>query len=207
VVVGEGSERAVVVDPRGGQAAASPPQSRRAFVTGGAAAATAALLSACSGAKPLREKVRGGGKVSKADIEPLNALLDIEHHAIAAYAAGIPLLVPHSPQYKAGAQLLAQEMAHAVQLSDLIRGVKGKPRRPQASYDLGHPHGASDVLALLKRLEQVQLRAYLEAIPRLEGPGSRSAAASIMANDAQHLAMLRWQTGESPTPAALVTGS
>ncbi len=164
-------------------------------------------MSACSGAKPLREKVVAGGKVSKADIEPLNALLDVEHYAIAAYAAGFQLLHPRSLQAKAAAQFLAQELAHSVQLMDLIRRVRGKPRRAQASYDLGHPQSPAEVLALLKRIELEQLRVYLSTIPRLSGSGSRSAAASIMANDAQHLAMLRWQTGQAPTPSALVTGS
>jgi hypothetical protein len=63
------------------------------------------------------------------------------------------------------------------------------------------------VLALLKRLEQAQLRAYLDAIPQLSGGKVRAAVAAIYANDAQHLALLRWQTGEAPAPAALVTGS
>jgi hypothetical protein len=195
-------------DPRGAHAAASTrpsPRSRRAFLAGGPAAATAALISACAGAKPLREKVRGGAKVSPSDVEPLNALLDVEHHAITAYAAGIPLL--HPPQSKAAVQFLAQELAHASQLSDLIRHARHKPNRPRASYDLGNPRGPADVLALLKRLEQAQLAAYLEAIPRLSEGRVRAAVSAIFANDAQHLAMLRWQSGESPAPAARVTGS
>jgi Ferritin-like domain len=185
--------------------AADAPHSRRALLTGGAAVATAALLSACSGAKPLREKVRGGGVILPADIEPLNTLLDVEHYAVAAYAAGIAFL--HPPQSKAAIQFLAHELSHTVQLSDLIHRVKGKPNLPRASYDLGHPRNASDVMALLQRVEQTQIRTYLATLPRFQGGGSRAVAVSIMANDAQHLAMLRWQTGQPPTPAALVTGS
>ena len=221
----------MVGEPRGDQAAAGASHSRRALLTGGAAAATAALISACSGGKPLREKVSGGGKVAPADVEPLNALLDVEHYAVAAYAAGIPLL--HPPQSKSAIQFLAQELAHTVQLSDLIHHAKGKPRRPRASYDLANdlcrpihdrmpvilppsawpvwlgevPATTDEVLALLKHVEQIQIHAYVATLPRLQGNGSRAVAASIMANDAQHLAMLRWQTGETPVPAALVTGS
>lgn len=142
--------------------------------------------------------------MAKSDLEPLQSLLDVEHYAVAAYAAGIPLL--HQTQAKAGEQFLAQELAHTVQLSDLIKRVKGKPHRPAASYDLGQPRNAIDVLALLKRIEEMQIRAYLETIPRLEGNGSRKVAVSIMANDAQHLAMVRWEMGEAPVPAALVSG-
>jgi hypothetical protein len=195
----------VVGDPRGDQAALDGPHSRRALLTGGAAAATAALLSACAGASPLREKVRGGATVAQADIAPLNALLEVEHYAIAAYAAGIPLL--SSPQSDAGIRFLAHELAHSVALQDLIRRVKGKPVRPRASYDLGRPRTASEVMAQFKHVEQTQIRSYLATLPHLQGPGSRLAAVSIMANEAQHMAVLRWQTGETPTPAALVTGS
>ncbi|MBV8430808.1 MAG: ferritin-like domain-containing protein [Solirubrobacterales bacterium] len=193
----------MTTDPRGDSSALS---SRRVWLTGGAAAGAAALLSACSGGKPLREKVQGGGKVTPADVPPLNGLLDVEHYAIAAYASGIPLLPQHTPQAYAAIQFLAQELAHAVQLSDLIHRAKGKPRRPAASYDLGHPQTPADVAALLKQVEETQISAYLNTIPRLSG-GARSAAAAILANDAQHLAVLRWQTGESPTPSALVKGS
>jgi hypothetical protein len=143
--------------------------------------------------------------VPRSDATALNALLDVEHYAVAGYAAGIPLL--HEPQAKAAVQFLAQELAHTVQLSDLIKRAHGKPNRPAASYDLGHPRSSEDVLALLKRLEQAQLRAYLDAIPQLSGGKVRAAVAAIYANDAQHLALLRWQTGEAPAPAALVTGS
>jgi hypothetical protein len=62
-------------------------------------------------------------------------------------------------------------------------------------------------VALLKRLERLQIRTYLETIPRLSGGRVRAAMAAILANDAQHLAMLRWQAGGPPAPAALVTGS
>jgi bacterioferritin (cytochrome b1) len=182
---------------------ASPP-SRRAFLTAGSAAAAAALLSACGGAKPLREEVRSGGKVTRADVEPLNALLDLEHYAIAAYAAGIPLL--HPPQSESAIQFLAQELAHATQLSDLIRLARAKPNLPQAKYDLGHPKRPADVLAFLMHLERAQLSAYLSTLPRLSNGRLRAAMTSIFANDAQHLAMLRWQTGHAPVPGAQVTG-
>ena len=208
MVNGEGWNRAVEGDPRGNSAAGSPrppATSRRAFLSGGSAAATAALLAGCSGAKTLREKVRGEARAAPSDLEPLNRLLDLEHMAIAAYAAGIPLL--HPPQFKTAVQLLAQELAHAGQLTDLIRKGRGKPRRPAARYDLGHPRGAEEVLALLQRVENDQLSAYLDEIPRLSTGHVRAAVSAIFANDAQHLALLRWQTGQAPVPAARVTGS
>ncbi|HLY48959.1 MAG TPA: DUF4439 domain-containing protein [Solirubrobacteraceae bacterium] len=179
-------------------------RSRRGFLAGASTVTGAALLAACGG-KPLREKIRGSATVAPSDVAPLNDLLDVEHHAIAAYAAGIPLLA--APESTAAMRFLGQELAHTVQLSDLIHRAGGKPRRPAASYDLGHPTQPAEVLALFKELEQAQLRAYLGAFSRLSPGKVRSTIAAIYANDAQHLAMLRWQAGESPAPSALVTGS
>jgi rubrerythrin len=171
---------------------------------GGTALATAGLLSGC-GTKPLREKIRGGAKVSRADVEALNGLLDVEHYAIAAYTAGTPLLGRTAA--KAARQILSQELAHAVELGDLITRAGGKANKPRSTYNFGHPSTASEVLMLLERAEQAQLSAYLEAIPRVGGGRLSAALAAIFANEAQHLTVLRWQTGQAPVPAALVVGS
>lgn len=178
--------------------------------TGGAAAAMlvggsgSAMLAGCSGSKPLRVKVRTGVTVEGADVPILNALLDLEQYAVAGYTAGIPLL--DYPAAKAAKQFLSQELAHAQELSTLIRKGGGKPRRPRASYDLGHPTTNAQVLTLLGELENVQLSAYLDRIPLLTAGRLRSTVAALCANDAQHLAVLRQQLGQSPVPAAFVTG-
>jgi hypothetical protein len=161
-------------------------------------------LAACSGSAPLREKVRNGAKVSRGDVEILNRLIDLEYYAIAAYTAGIPLL--RQPAARAAKQFLGQELAHASALSDLVKRARGKPSKPKAGYDLGHPRGATDVLVLLHRLESEQLAAYLDMIPGLSPGRVRSATAAIFANDAQHVAVLRAQLGRAPVPAAFVTG-
>ena len=51
------------------------------------------------------------------------------------------------------------------------------------------------MLALLHRLERAQIAAYLDAIPQLSPGPVRAAVASILANDAQHLAVLRLTQG------------
>jgi hypothetical protein len=50
------------------------------------------------------------------------------------------------------------------------------------------------------------LAAYYEAHAKLKDPGLLSAAASIMANEAQHLVVLRQALKKNPSPSALVTG-
>ena|GEM_PF-582302 len=179
-----------------------PARSRRSLLAG-AAGATALALAGC-GSKPLREKIRDGAHVAPGDLGPLNALLDVEHYAIAAYAAAIPLLGPAAA--RAGKQFLAQELAHAVELSDLVHRAGGRPHKPPASYNLGHPRDQAQALALLQHVEDVQLGAYLERLPDLSGGHVRATLVTIYANEAQHLAVLRMAAGETPTSGALVAG-
>jgi Ferritin-like domain len=177
--------------------AALKPRSRRALLAG-AAGAGAALLAGCGG-KPLREKIRSGARVTAADVKVLNRLLDVENYGIAAYAVGIPLMTPAAAAM--GKQFLAQEQSHAVELGDLIRGAGEKPAKPPATYELGDPRTQADAFALIERAERRQLEAYLQMIPSLSGGQVRAALATIFANDAQHLAVLRQQSGQ-PLPGA-----
>jgi hypothetical protein len=179
---------------------------RKLLLAAGASIAGAGALglTACAGSSRLRVVVRDGAKVARSDVEVLNGLLDLEHHAIVAYTAGISLLRP--PRVRAAKRFLQQELAHAVALSELIREARGKPGKPRAYYDLGHPRSATDVLVLLHRVESAQLAAYLEMIPRLSGGRLKSAIAAIFANDAQHVSVLRSQLGRPPIPSAFVTG-
>jgi hypothetical protein len=170
-------------------------RSRRALLTGAGVAGVMAL-AACGG-KPLREKIRGGATVPPEDAATLNALLDVENFGIVAYAAGIPLLSGGAA--KDAKWLLGQDLAHAAELTELIKQAGGRPHKPADSYNLGNPSTPNQALALLERAEQAQLQNYLKLIPTLSGPHVRAAVATISANDAQHLAVLRSNAGQPPT--------
>ncbi len=140
-----------------------------------------------------------------ADVVLLNRALDLEHEAIAAYTAGIPLL---DGRAKKAAQLfLEQELSHAGEMSGLVKQAGGKPNKPRSSYDLGRPRTGSDVLRLLHELEHRELRLYLAAITQLTPGAVRAAIAAVLANDAQHVAVLRSVLGLAPVPGAFVTGA
>jgi hypothetical protein len=174
-------------------------------LTGSAVAGCAAVALAGCGRKssPTVSKVPAASR--HPDVLLLNRVLDIEHVAIAAYTAGIPLL-PGLIQ-KAAQQFLAQEVSHAGELGGLVRQAGGKAHLPQASYDLGHPRNSGDVLALLHALERMQIAAYIAVIPKLSPGSVRSAVSTLLANDAQHVSILRAAVGRDPVPAALVTGT
>jgi hypothetical protein len=164
------------------------------------------LLDACGGSsistRSLLHKLPPPARST--DVEILNRLLDLEYRTVAAYTAGTPLL--NKRQAKAAQQFLQQELSHAGELSGLVKEAGAKPLKQRSSYQLGSPGSGRDVLRLLHALEIAQLRAYLEAIPTLSPGPVRAVIASILANDAQHVSVLRAALGEAPLPAALVTG-
>jgi hypothetical protein len=180
------------------------PRSRRALLTGFMASLAAAGVAGC-GHSATHPTVSTSATVPSSDVDILLTLLDLEYETIAAYEGGIPLL--DSASALDAQQFLRHELSHAGEMGGLLRkaGIK-KPPGPRGAYDLGHPHTPAEVLALLHRLEAAQLGAYLHAIPLLSSGPVRVALASVCANDAQHLAVLRERLHRTPAPAAFATG-
>ena len=183
--------------------------SRRALLTGAGAtlitAGTVALAGCGSTARTGQKAVKTAGQpVQHADLALLNSLLDLERHTVDAYTAGIPLLP--RPQAKMAQQFLSEELLHTGELLSLIKAAGGPPPPRKASYDLGHPTDAQQVLELLHGLERAQLSAYLYVIPRLSPAPVRAAAATILSNDSQHIAILRQSLGMVPAPSPFVSG-
>jgi hypothetical protein len=168
-----------------------------------AGAGLAGVLAGC-GTASIRQQVHNSPPVLQGDVDLLNRLLHVEHVAIAAYTAGIPLLA--QPTAKAGQLFLNDEISHAGDLAGLVREAGGKPIKPGSGYALGHPRNSQEVLMLLHQVEQAQIAAYLYAIPRLEPGVLKQQVASILANDAQHVAVVRAALGQPAIPSAFVTG-
>jgi len=133
----------------------------------------------------------------------LNRALAIEQRSIALYTAGGPLLSGQAKQV--ARRFLAQDLRHAGRLRSLLKQAHAKPHDPDAHYDFAQPHSEAELLAQLHKLERQQIAAYLHAIPRISVPALRQTLASIMANDAQHLIMLRGQLGLSPLAGPFLT--
>ena len=179
------------------------PSSRRGLLRA-AGAGLAGLLAAGCGNQSLKAQVHNSAPVLGTDVDLLNQLLHLEHWAIAAYTAGTPLLAPAVT--KAGALFLNDELSHAGGLAGLVKAAGGQPIKPAPSYPLGHPRSSGDVLRLLHLIENAQVTAYLKAITRLEPGFVKASVASILANDAQHVAVVRAALHQPAVPAALVTG-
>jgi rubrerythrin len=140
------------------------------------------------------------------DLELLAVALSVEHQAIAAYTAGIPLL--SGAFARAAREFLAAEVSHATEIATLITKGGGKPAPPPPTgYAFGTPRNERDVLALLHHVEQLSIGTYLSAVPALTPGDVRASVASILADEAQHISIIRAVTGKAPVPGPLVTAS
>ncbi len=177
--------------------------SRRGWLRAAGLGLAGAVAAGC-GSSSLRAQVHNSAPILDTDVALLQQLLHLEHVGIAAYTAGTPLLAPAT--VKAGKLFLNDELSHAGALAGLIRAAGAKPIKPAPSYDLGNPRTSQEVLALLHRIENAQISAYLAALPRLEPTLVKRSVAAIMANDAQHVAVVRAAQGQTAVPSAFVTG-
>ena len=179
------------------------PSSRRSMLRAAGAGLAGAVLAGC-GSQSIRAQVRNSRPVLHNDVDLLNHLLHLEHVAIAAYTAGTPLLVPATS--KAGQLFLNDEISHAGDIAGLVREVGGKPIKPAPTYELGHPRTSQEVLMLLHAVENAQIRAYINAIAVLRPGTLKQQVASILANDAQHITVVRAALGQPAIPSPFVTG-
>jgi hypothetical protein len=187
--------------------------SRRGFLRAAGAGAVAgagvgaAVGVAACGTRPAAKPPAGEPEARRSelhsDVAALNGALEREHLAIAAYTAGIPLL--SAPARAAARQFLSQEFSHAAELSALIRRGGGIPSSPAPNgYALGNPRSDADVLALLHRVEQDLISHYLAILPTLVPGQVRATVASILANEAQHVSVIRSQRGLPAVPSPLL---
>jgi hypothetical protein len=192
----------------------------------------AALLAGCTDKTVTASNIRLTKNTpgSKLDVEVLNGLLAIEYRAIAAYTALVPELPqpanapkqttpgpppppnPNQPlelrvplAIAAARDFLGLETAHAGELMGIITQAGGTPVKALASYDLPRDESKLAIIRFLHGIEQEQLAAYLHAVPRLPAGRLRAAMAAILANEAQHISVLRMVLRMPPLTSALVS--
>lgn len=182
------------------------PQSRRRFfrMSGVSIAGTsAAVLVACSDDTKNPVQI-GPDESDQADVEILNAVLDLEFLAIAAYKQGATKL--GGERLAIMKVLLEQEQAHADGLAGEIKNLDGTPNRAKRDYDLPELRTEADVLRFALDLEDTAIAAYIDALPKLSEKDLRATAASIITSEAEHASVLLDALGREPVPKAFVTG-
>lgn len=180
--------------------------SRRHLLGASGAAGAAAAVAGCGLIPKSSSSLKKiSGMVQSSDIPILERLLRVEYHLAYAYTASAPRLTGYGLEL--ARWFLAQELEHVGTISGLIKDANVAPNTSAGPFDLGHARNAAEVLALLHGLESAAIRAYQRAIPSLSHGTLRAIAASIVANEGQHVALVRVAQGRDPVPAALVTGS
>jgi rubrerythrin len=191
------------------------PRSRRDFfrvagltTVGG----SAAFLAACGGdGKDGGTTPRSTGD-GQGDVRILNAALDLENTAIAAYTTGATLL--KGDALAVGKQFLGHEQEHAAGLSQAIRDLGGTPNKAKSAeeYAQGFPSLRSQraVIDFAIDLENMAIAAYIDAIPKLSSAELRQTGAAIVSNEAEHVSVLigalRPGDAEAQVRDAFVTG-
>jgi hypothetical protein len=133
------------------------------------------------------------------DAEVLNTVLGRQEAAIAAYAQVIPMLAPRPARM--AAYFRAQEQEHVDALLKAMRGLKSSAEPNEESIEVGELGTDRERLEFLYEVESATIDEELSAISKLEAPWPRSLLGSTVANQAQHLTLLRQALGAGPLAA------
>ncbi|MDQ3720094.1 MAG: ferritin-like domain-containing protein [Actinomycetota bacterium] len=172
----------------------SPPgPTRRELVATLAASAVPVASTAQARAQPV------------GDQEVVLGLLALEQRSVLVYEQLVQGAKPSGPTVAAAKLFRRQERRHVEALTEALRGM-GATSLPKAPSPQ-EPRGDSvDLIRLAAEHEVKCIRAYYEATAKLRSPALLATAAGVMANEAQHLAVLRQLLGGDPSPVAFVTG-
>lgn len=183
-----------------------PVSRRRFFRMAGVSVAggSAMFLAACGDDTTSPGAATAPDESDQADVEILNSALDLELMAVAAYKAGAARLKGRVLQV--GKLFLEQEQEHADGLMSAIKAAGGMPNRAKASYDFPRLGSQTGALRFALDIENTAIAAYVDALPKLGKGDLRATAASIVSNEAEHVAVLRGALGEQPVAEAFVVG-
>jgi hypothetical protein len=164
---------------------------RRALMLGLAIGACTIALVACGG---------GGGDTAPsatdkaADAEVLNEILARQTAAVAAYDHSLRGLGGHSLALARVFRAQEQEHVDAILKSLRSLGEAAEPPAAEAIEATGLQNEA-EYLGFLYELESATIESELSAIAKLTSPSPRSMLATTVANQAQHLVLLRRALG------------
>ena len=142
------------------------------------------------------------------DAEALNEVLARQEGAVAAYAKVIPHLSPRLAQM--ASYFRAQEQEHVDAVLKALRGLSDPAATTPEEIDVGEMKTDEERLVFLYEVEAATIDEELSAISKLEAPWPRSLLASTVADQAQHLTLLRQALGAGPlasVPAPFENGT
>ncbi len=131
-----------------------------------------------------------------ADAALLNKVLGRQEAAVEAFAAVGAALPPRLARM--AAYFRAQEQEHVDSLLRALRGLRSPAEPTPETLDAGGLEGTRERLVFLYEVEGATIDEELSAISKLESSWPRSLLASTVADQAQHLTLLRRALGAGP---------
>jgi hypothetical protein len=184
----------------------SPATRRDALRRAGGVALAASAAPALLGAR---------GALAKAgrEEEVILGLVRLEQAAAVAYRTAADSGGLDAPAARLARTVASQEQQHVDALAAALRqlgGVVPPPPGPDAvraaGARLAGTRGQAALLGFLADLESMLVSAYSDAQQRLLRAESLQSTAAIMANEGQHLVLLRESLHRAPVPDAFETG-
>jgi hypothetical protein len=131
-----------------------------------------------------------------ADAELLNHVLGRQEAAIVAYGGVIPKLDPRHAHL--AAYFRAQEQEHVDAVLKAMRGLNADAEPSEETIEVGDLKSERERLEFLYEVESATIDEELSAISSLEASWPRSLLSSTVANQGQHLTLLRQTLGAGP---------
>lgn len=180
---------------------------RRGFELGGGAIAASSI--------PLLLSARDAFAQATGDAAILEQAITLEQVAVIAYDAALGGGLLSAGALRAARRFRAHEQQHADTLTTALTDLGGSPPAPPkgiADVDkvvkgLADVKTQADVVNFMIELELVTVTAYHDAHARLIETRLLQSCATIMANEGQHLVVLRTIVGTEPVPNAFETGT
>lgn len=187
---------------------------RCALFLGAVATLLLAALAGCGG---------GGGSSStpqqerEADAKVLNEILARQLAAVAAYGEVLPIL--HGEDLVTARHFRAQEQEHVDATTKVLQKTGAEADPPAETIEANELKTREDALTFLYEMESATIDAELHAIDRLNVGWPRPLLASMAANQAQRLVLIRralgakplatvpqpFEAGETPAPEGMMT--
>lgn len=180
---------------------------QRGFALGGAAIAASSI--------PLLLAVRNAFAEASGDAAVLQKTITIEQVSVIAYDTALASGLLSPAAIRMARRFRDHEQQHAETLTTALTDLGGAPPPPprgiadvdKVADGLSDATSQADVIAVLIELEMAGVAAYHEAHRKLLETRLLQTSASIMANEGQHLVVLRTLARTDPVPNAFETGA
>lgn len=180
-----------------------PAAARRFFLARSGLMLSGAAVALLAGKDALAASTRGD---EATDTDILNTALASEYEAVAAYQAGADSGLLQRPVLDLALKFQGHHKAHAEVLAGIVARLGGTAvsAKPKYDFPLATLKSQADVLRFAAGLEKGAVSAYVGAVPLFAERDLSRAAATILADEAMHWAVLRHALGEDPVPAAFI---